>query len=185
LTLSGESGELVILDRDGVINFDSDEYIKTPDEWRPLPGSPEAIAALCTAGYRVVVVSNQSGVGRGLFTETALAAIDARMRATIEAAGGTLSGIYYCPHRPDEGCDCRKPAPGLLLRIARDFGQPLRGVPFIGDKLSDVEAALAVDARPILVRTGDGQRTAHLIADKGLEIFDDLAGAVEQLLVET
>lgn len=182
--MSGASGELVILDRDGVINFDSAEYIKTPDEWRPLPGSPEAIAALSGAGFRVVVASNQSGVGRGLFTEAALAAIHARMRGTIEAAGGTLSGIYYCPHRPDEGCDCRKPAPGLLLRISRDFGQSLRGVPFIGDKPSDIEAALAVGARPILVRTGDGQRTARLIDDSDLEIFDDLAGAAARLLGE-
>jgi D-glycero-D-manno-heptose 1,7-bisphosphate phosphatase len=106
------------------------------------------------------------------------------MRGTIEAAGGTLSGIYYCPHRPDEGCDCRKPAPGLLLRISRDFGQSLRGVPFIGDKPSDIEAALAVGARPILVRTGDGQRTARLIDDSDLEIFDDLAGAAARLLGE-
>jgi D-glycero-D-manno-heptose 1,7-bisphosphate phosphatase len=182
--LSGVSSELVILDRDGVINFDSAEYIKTPDEWRAIPGSPEAIAALCSGGYRVVVVSNQSGIGRGLFTEAALAQIHAKMRATIEAAGGVLSGVYYCPHRPDEGCECRKPSPGLLRQIAHDFGQPLRGVPFVGDKLSDIDAALAVEARPMLVRTGDGHRTARLLGDKHIEIFDDLAGVAERLLTE-
>lgn len=180
--MAGAVSDLVLLDRDGVINFDSDQYIRTPDQWRALPGSPEAIAALHSAGYRVVVVSNQSGVGRGLLSETALAGIHEKMRQTIEAAGGCLSGIYYCPHRPDECCDCRKPRVGLLRQIGKDFGSALTGVPFVGDKLSDVDAALAVHARPILVRTGDGRRTESALADRTVEVFDDLAAVVRNLL---
>lgn len=178
------TGDLIVLDRDGVINVDSDEYIKDPAEWRALPGSAEAIAALNAGGYRVVVVSNQSGLGRGLFTEAMLAQIHAKMRATIEQVGGWLSGIYYCPHRPDEGCDCRKPAPGLLRRIERDFGCSLAGAPFIGDKRSDVEAARAVGARPILVLTGDGRATTRELGEHAIETYADLAAAAEHLLTE-
>ena len=144
---------LVILDRDGVINADSDDYVKSPDEWHPLPGSLDAIARLCRAGFDVVVATNQSGIGRGLFTVETLEAIHARMRDAVAAAGGHIAGIYYCPHRPEDGCDCRKPAPGLLRRIAADFGQPLDGVPFVGDKLTDAETALAAGAHPIFVGT--------------------------------
>jgi D-glycero-D-manno-heptose 1,7-bisphosphate phosphatase len=174
--------ELILLDRDGVINFDSDQYILTPDQWLPLPGSPEAIAALHAAGYRVVVVSNQSGIGRGLLSEVVLASIHEKMRRTIEAAGGRFSGIYYCPHGPDDGCDCRKPGIGLLRRIRQDFGCKLTGVPFVGDKLSDIEAAEAVHARPILVRSGDGRRTESVLGDRTIEIYDDLAAVVRKLL---
>jgi D-glycero-D-manno-heptose 1,7-bisphosphate phosphatase len=180
--LAGSAGPLIILDRDGVINFDSDAYIRSPDEWRPLPGSIEAIAALAARGYRVVVLSNQSGIGRGLLTETTLGAIHAKMRRTIEAAGGALAGVYHCPHRPEDGCACRKPAPGLLHRIARDFGAALDGVPFVGDKLSDIVAAETVGARPILVRTGKGAEAERGLGGRQIEIYDDLAAAARRLL---
>lgn len=180
--MGGTAPPLIILDRDGVINYDSDAYIRTPEEWRPLPGSIEAIAALSARAYRVVVVSNQSGVGRGLFSEATLAAIHAKMKHTIEVAGGALAGVYHCPHRPEEACDCRKPAPGLLHRISRDFGCALVDVPFVGDKLSDVLAADAVKARPILVRTGSGEDTVSKAGTRKLEIYDDLAAAVRHLL---
>lgn len=177
------SPRLVILDRDGVINYDSDAYIKSADEWRALPGSLEAIAALGTAGYTVTVASNQSGIGRGLFGETELAAIHAKMTAAVEAAGGRLAGIYFCPHRPDAGCSCRKPRPGLLEQIAGDFGVSLTGVPVVGDKRSDLEAAEAVGARPILVATGQGQRTAQ-DAPGRYERYADLAAVAARLAQE-
>lgn len=180
--MAARDGPLVILDRDGVINYDSDAYIKSPDEWRPLPGSLEAIAALHEHGRRVVVVSNQSGVGRGLFSEAVLGAIHAKMVAAIEAAGGAVSGVYYCPHRPQDRCACRKPAPGMLEQIARDFGCALTAVPFVGDKVSDVRAAQAVGARPILVRTGSGAKAAGELSDRSIEVYDDLAAAVSHLL---
>jgi D-glycero-D-manno-heptose 1,7-bisphosphate phosphatase len=182
--LAATAGSLVILDRDGVVNVDSDDYVRSADEWQPLPGSLEAIAKLHAHGYRVVVVSNQSGIGRGLFTERALEAIDAKMTRAVEAAGGRLSGIYYCPHRPDEGCDCRKPAPGLLRRIERDLGVALEGVPFVGDKASDVLAAQAVGARPILVQTGKGAAAAATLADADIEVYANLAEAAERLIDE-
>lgn len=180
--MTAQLGPLVILDRDGVINYDSEAYIKSPDEWRPLPGSLEAIAALNARGRRVVVVSNQSGVGRGLFSEAVLAAIHAKMVSAIEAAGGAVSGVYYCPHLPEDRCACRKPAPGMLEQIARDFGLPLTGVPFVGDKVSDVRAAEAVRARPILVRTGNGAKAAAELRDRPIEVYDDLAAAVSHML---
>jgi D-glycero-D-manno-heptose 1,7-bisphosphate phosphatase len=172
----------VILDRDGVINYDSEAYIKSPEEWRPLPGSLEAIAALSKHGRRVVVVSNQSGIGRGLFSEAVLAAIHAKMIGAIEAAGGAVSGVYYCPHLPEDGCACRKPAPGMLEQIARDFRCTLIGVPFVGDKISDVRAAEAVRARPILVRTGSGLAALAALRDRPIEVYADLAEAVAHLL---
>jgi D-glycero-D-manno-heptose 1,7-bisphosphate phosphatase len=172
----------VILDRDGVVNYDSEAYIKSPDEWRPLPGSLEAIAALHKHGRRVIVVSNQSGVGRGLFSEAVLAAIHAKMVGAIEAAGGAVSGIYYCPHLPEDNCACRKPAPGMLKQIALDFGCTLTGVPFVGDKVSDVRAAEAVRARPILVCTGSGRAALAELRDRPIEVYADLAAVVSHLL---
>jgi D-glycero-D-manno-heptose 1,7-bisphosphate phosphatase len=147
-----------------------------------LPGSLEAIAALHKHGRRVAVVSNQSGVGRGLFSEAVLAAIHAKMISAIEAAGGAVSGVYYCPHLPKDGCACRKPAPGMLTQIARDFGCTLTGVPFVGDKVSDVRAAEAVRARPILVRTGSGVAALAALRDRPIEVYADLAEAVSHLL---
>jgi D-glycero-D-manno-heptose 1,7-bisphosphate phosphatase len=175
---------LVVLDRDGVINEDSGEFIKSVAEWRPIRGSLEAIAALNRGGFRVAVVTNQSGVGRGLFTEQTLGAIHERMDADVRATGGELAAVYYCPHRPDEGCECRKPRTALLRRLERDLGHSLAGVPFIGDRLSDIEAADAVGARAILVRTGTGSATERLLGERSLEVFDDLAAASRSLLAE-
>ncbi|MBN1240020.1 MAG: D-glycero-beta-D-manno-heptose 1,7-bisphosphate 7-phosphatase [Gammaproteobacteria bacterium] len=175
---------LIVLDRDGVINADSADYIKSAAEWHPLPGSLEAIARLNAAGYDVVVVTNQSGIGRGLFDADALAEIHAAMRAATAAAGGDIAGIYVCPHRPDEGCDCRKPMPGLLRRIEADFDRPLAGVPLIGDKLSDVLAARAVGARPVFVRSGGREDDAARAAGLGAGVHPDLAAAVDALLAE-
>ncbi|MBM4221381.1 MAG: D-glycero-beta-D-manno-heptose 1,7-bisphosphate 7-phosphatase, partial [Gammaproteobacteria bacterium] len=143
-----ESGaRLVVLDRDGVINRESAAFIKSADEWLPLPGSLEAIAALHQAGFTVVVASNQSGVGRGLISPAALQEIHARMLAAVEQAGGKLAGIFFCPHLPGDNCSCRKPKPGLLLQIEAQFGCSLRGRPVIGDSARDLEAAQAVGAR--------------------------------------
>ncbi len=175
---------LVILDRDGVINEDSARYIKSPDEWRPLPGSLAAIADLTRAGFDVVVATNQSGVGRGLFGTAELERIHARMRSEVGRAGGRLAGIYYCPHRPEDACACRKPLPGLLERIAADFGRPLDGVPMVGDKVSDVLAAEAVGARPICVRSGLRAEDCEAAAARGAEVYADLRAAADALLAE-
>jgi D-glycero-D-manno-heptose 1,7-bisphosphate phosphatase len=176
---------LVVLDRDGVINVDSGEFIKSAAEWRPIPGSLEAIAALTRAGFRVAVVTNQSGIGRGLFSEQTLAAIHARMSAAVRDAGGELAGVYYCPHRPDENCECRKPKTALLRRLERDLGVSLEGVPFVGDRVSDVGAADAVGARAMLVRTGKGAATASSLGARNIEVFDDLAAAAQAIIAES
>jgi D-glycero-D-manno-heptose 1,7-bisphosphate phosphatase len=175
--------KLVVLDRDGVINFDADDYIKSAEEWRPIPGSLDAIARLVDAGIDVAVVSNQSGLGRGLFDQAALDAINEKMNAGIAAAGGRLAGVYYCPHAPDVGCSCRKPEPGLLDHVARDLGvETFAGVPIVGDKASDLALARAVGGRAILVRSGKGMTTAATLDDEDVEIYDDLAGVVDALL---
>ena len=176
--------KLIVLDRDGVINHDSEDYIRTPEEWRPLSGSLNAIAALNAAGYRVVVVSNQSGIGRGLFSETVLDKIHRKMLSAVEAVGGTIAGIYYCPHAPGDGCNCRKPRPGLLERIKDDFDVSLAGIPLIGDKVADIELARRVGARPILVLTGYGQATLASLNDTEVEAFTDLASAASALIGE-
>lgn len=152
--------KLVILDRDGVINHDSDEYIKSPEEWIPIPGSLEAIARLHQAGYKVVVASNQSGVARGLFDFDTLARIHAKMLEAVRAKGGEIDAIFFCPHGPDEGCRCRKPLPGLFEEIADRLKVNLQGVYAVGDSERDILAAQAVGARPVLVLTGKGNRTA-------------------------
>jgi len=177
------SERLVIVDRDGVINEDSGEFIKSVAEWRPIAGSLEAIALLCAAGRRVAVVTNQSGVARGLFDEDTLAAIHSHMRERVRAAGGELAGVYYCPHLPDAGCECRKPRPGMLRALERELGVSVRGAPFIGDRLSDVHAAEGVGARPILVRTGTGGATEGLLGGR-VPVFDDLRAAARSLLDE-
>jgi len=178
------AARLVVLDRDGVINQDSGEFIKSVAEWQPIPGSLEAIAALTRAGYRVAVVTNQSGVGRGLFSEQTLEAIHAHMSKAVSDAGGQLAGVYYCPHHPDAGCDCRKPKTALLRRLERDLGVSLEGVPFVGDRMSDVGAADAVGARALLVRTGTGEATARALGKRNIELFDDLAAAARAILAE-
>jgi len=167
----------VILDRDGVINRDRADYVKTPAELDFLPGSLEAIAALTQAGYGVVVATNQSGVGRGLLSEQDLDAIHAKLETAVKAAGGQLLGVFVCPHAPDAGCACRKPRAGLLQQIATWAGIDLIGVPVVGDAVRDLEAARSVGALPILVRTGHGEKTLREWPDvAGLTVFPDLAG---------
>ena len=176
--------KLVILDRDGVINRDSDEYIKSPAEFIPLAGSIEAIGRLSAAGYTVAVASNQSGIGRGLFSRSALYAMHRKLRRLVKSVGGVIGKIVYCPHAPNDGCDCRKPRAALLLRIGAYYGCSLDGVPVIGDSLRDLQAAAAVGAKPVLVRTGKGRKTERELVNSGIEaeVFDDLAGAVDSLL---
>ncbi len=146
--------KLVILDRDGTINADSDEFIKSPEEWHPIDGALEAIGRLNHAGYHVVVATNQSGLGRGLMDVASLNAIHAQMNKQLSKVGGRIDAIFYCPHAPDENCLCRKPAPGLLEQIAERYGMTLDNVPFVGDSLSDMQAAQAAGCRPHLVLTG-------------------------------
>ena len=148
--------KLVILDRDGTINADSDDFVKTADEWVPLPGSLEAIAKLNHAGWHVVVVSNQSGLGRGLFDVASLNAMHARMHKLLAAHGGRIDAVFYCPHSPDEACTCRKPLPGLFEQVGERYGIDLKGVPCVGDSLRDVQAGAAVGCEPHLVLTGKG-----------------------------
>ena len=148
--------KLVILDRDGTINEDSDDFIKTPEEWLPLPGSLEAIARLNHAGWHVVVASNQSGLGRGLFDVSTLNAMHAKMHKLLAAVGGRVDAIFYCPHGPEDACRCRKPEPGLFEQIAERFGADLRQVPAVGDSARDILAGMAVGCEPHLVLTGKG-----------------------------
>ncbi len=176
--------KLIILDRDGVINQDSDAYIKSPEEWAPIFGSLQAIARLNNAGWTVTIATNQSGIGRGLFDHDQLALIHQKMNQELASVGGRIEAIAYCPHRPDSDCACRKPRAGLLESLARRFGVPLTGVPVIGDAARDLQAALAVGARPLLVTTGKGERTR---ATRGgefehIEHFTDLSAAVDALL---
>lgn len=175
--------KLVILDRDGVINHDSDDYIKSVDEWVPIPGSLEAIARLNHAGIAVTVATNQSGIGRGMFSVEDLNLMHAKFQHALSRAGGHINGIFFCPHTPEAGCDCRKPKPGLLRAISVRFGMPLTRVPVIGDSKRDAESALAAHAIPILVRTGKGERTFEQYPElHELPWFDDLAGAVDHIL---
>ena len=178
------AARLVILDRDGVINEDSAEFIKSPDEWRPLPGSLEAIGLLSAAGYAVAVATNQSGVGRKLLDRPTLEAIHRKMRAAAREHGGDIGKIVYCPHHPDEGCECRKPATGLFDQLARSFGLSLQGVPIIGDSARDIEAAIAVGGRPILVLTGNGREAAATLKRQGIavETYENLRAAVAALI---
>ena len=186
--MSGESlGKgLVILDRDGVINHDSEAFIKNEDEWQPIAGSVDAIAALTKAGFTLAVATNQSGIARGLFDQAALDAMHAKMLGLISEAGGHISRIVACPHGPDDACDCRKPKPGLLEQLARHFDTSLEGVPVIGDSLRDLEAAAAVGARPILVRSGKGERTEAALPERftRVAVYDDLAAVAQALIDE-
>lgn len=176
--------KLIILDRDGVINEDSDEYIKSPDEWIPIAGSLEAIARLNRAGYRVVVATNQSGLARGLFDYDDLSQMHEKLHRSLANVGGRVEAIFFCPHGPEDQCRCRKPKPGLFEDIAQRLQLDLTGVPAVGDSLRDLEAAQAVGAAPVLVRTGKGRGTEQ--KGKGLEgipIYDDLAAYVSVLLL--
>jgi D-glycero-D-manno-heptose 1,7-bisphosphate phosphatase len=173
--------KLVILDRDGVINHDSDAYIKSPDEWKPIAGSLEAIAKLTQSGFRVVVATNQSGIGRGLFEMATLNAIHDKMHRAVGQAGGRIDAVFYCPHAQEADCNCRKPKPGLLQEIGRRFNTSLKGVPCIGDGLRDLEAATAVGAQPILVLTGKGKKTEREPLPADTVVYANLAEAVKSL----
>jgi len=175
--------KLIILDRDGVINYDSDQFIKSPEEWRPVPGSVEAIARLNHAGYRVVIATNQSGIGRGLFDMAMLNTIHEKMHKALAHAGARIDAVFFCPHTADSKCECRKPKAGMLLEIGKRFNAELTGVPCIGDSLRDLQAAEAVGAQPILVLTGKGEKTLR-DGDfpKSTVIYPDLAFAASALL---
>ncbi|GAA0496867.1 D-glycero-beta-D-manno-heptose 1,7-bisphosphate 7-phosphatase [Pigmentiphaga sp. GD03639] len=174
--------KLVVLDRDGVINQDSPDFVKSPDEWIPLPGALEAIARINQAGYRVVVATNQSGLGRGLFDAATLNAIHAKLRASLAKHGGAIDAIFVCPHAPDEGCDCRKPLPGLYREIARRFEADLHGVPSVGDSARDLEAAAAAGCTPWLVLTGNGPKTlAKGQLPAGTVVWNDLGEVADAL----
>lgn len=175
--------KLIILDRDGVINYDSDQFIKAPEEWRPVPGSVEAVARLNHAGYRVVVATNQSGIGRGLFDMAMLNTIHEKMHKALAHAGARVDAVFFCPHTADSKCECRKPRPGMLIEIGKRFHTELTGVPCIGDSLRDLQAAEAVGAQPMLVLTGKGEKTLREgNFPKSTVIYPDLAFAVSALL---
>jgi len=177
--------KLVILDRDGVINHDSEHFIKSPDEWTPLPGSLAAIASLNQNGWRVAVATNQSGIGRGLFDMHALNAMHAKMHKALATVGGRVDAVFFCPHLPEDDCDCRKPKPGLFIRIAERFGIPMAEAPLIGDSYRDLEAGAAAGCPTILVRTGKGAATvARGDLPAGTLVFDDLAAAAAHLIAQ-
>jgi D-glycero-D-manno-heptose 1,7-bisphosphate phosphatase len=187
VTAAAHRRKLVVLDRDGVINHESDAFIKSPGEWIPIDGSIEAIGLLSQNGFTVAVASNQSGIGRKLLDRRTLDAIHRKMRRAVNAAGGSVDRIVYCPHLPGDGCDCRKPLPGLLLRLARHYGVSMKGVPVVGDSERDLAAARAVDARPILVLTGNGLKTRDELDRRGVpvECHQDLLSAAEALVCES
>lgn len=177
--------KLIILDRDGVINQDSDDYIKNPDEWIPVAGSLEAIARLNRAGYTVAVATNQSGLSRGYFELRDLSAMHRKMETLLSEHGGQIDAVFYCPHGPDEGCDCRKPKPGLLHEIGERFQVDLNNVYFIGDTISDMKAAAASGVKPVLVRTGKGETTEQLLQENDFShvpVYPDLSAAVDSIL---
>jgi D-glycero-D-manno-heptose 1,7-bisphosphate phosphatase len=174
--------KLIILDRDGVINYDSPNYIKGPDEWKPIPGSVEAIARLTQDGYRVVVATNQSGIGRGLFDMATLNAINGKMHKMVNQAGGRIEAIFYCPDTAESDSPFRKPNPGMFVQIGERFATPLEDVPAVGDSLRDLQAAAAVKAQPILVLTGKGAKTLEAGGlPEGTKVFPDLAAVVAAL----
>jgi len=180
-----QSSRLVILDRDGVINLDSDAYIKTLDEWIPVPGSISAIARLSRAGYQIAVATNQSGLARGYFDEITLANMHSLMRELVEEEGGHIDAVFYCPHGPDDGCKCRKPATGLLDQIAEELHIPVAGAWYVGDAEKDIELATAMKCKPVLVRSGKGMKTEVRLKQKNslpALVFDDLAAAADFIL---
>jgi len=166
-----------------VINYDSDQFIKSPDEWRPIPGSLEAISRLNHAGFRVVVATNQSGLGRGLFDMATLIAINDKMHKALAHLGGRIDALFYCPHTADSACECRKPKPGMFTEIGNRFGVDMTGVPCVGDSVRDLQAAAAVEAQPILVLSGKGEKTLRDgVFPANTIIFPDLAFVATALL---
>ncbi|CAM4212050.1 D-glycero-beta-D-manno-heptose 1,7-bisphosphate 7-phosphatase [Bordetella tumbae] len=176
--------KLIILDRDGVINQDSDAFVKNPDEWIALPGSLAAIARLSQAGYTVTVATNQSGLARGLFDTPTLNAIHAKLYREVSQAGGLVDSIFLCPHGPQDGCSCRKPLPGMYHDIARRYDADLTGVPAVGDSLRDLQAASAAGCTPWLVLTGNGPKTQQGTLPPGTRIAADLSAVADALLQE-
>ncbi|MBU0687920.1 MAG: D-glycero-beta-D-manno-heptose 1,7-bisphosphate 7-phosphatase [Gammaproteobacteria bacterium] len=175
--------KLIILDRDGVINYDSDQFIKSPDEWKPIPGSLEAIARLNQDGYRVVVATNQSGIGRGLFDMPTLNAIHDKMHKSLAQVGGRIDAIFFCPHTNEADCSCRKPKSGMMLEISARYGVGLADVPAVGDSLRDLESAARLGASPYLVLTGKGNKTKEKGGlPEGTLIYPDLAAVTASLL---
>lgn len=182
---------LLILDRDGVINEDSDAYIRSLEEWVPIPGSIEAIAALSRAGFRIAIATNQSGLSRGYFTLDTLEKIHSKLYRLVEEEGGSIAGIFYCPHLPEEGCSCRKPATGLIDAIEAELDEPAVGAYFIGDSLKDLQTARAHGCRPVLVKTGKGRNTYTALVDGSVAagislnqvaVYDDLGQASKEIL---
>lgn len=180
--MSVNSG-FIILDRDGVINHDSPLYVKSPDEWQPIESSLDAIALLVKNNFKVVVATNQSGLARGYFSEQDLADIHQKMQQLVSARGGHISNVFYCPHGPDDGCDCRKPKPGLLHQIESHYKLALPSTPFVGDSLRDLDAARAAGCQPVLVKTGNGLKTLneHEATLTDTWIFENLLQFAEHL----
>jgi D-glycero-D-manno-heptose 1,7-bisphosphate phosphatase len=176
--------QLMILDRDGVINEDSPDYVRSPEDFKPVPGSLEAIAMLTQAGVRVAVATNQSGLARGYFNLDALNAIHRRLHERVSALGGRIDTIAFCPHGPNDACQCRKPKPGLVLSLIERVGVSAPGVSFVGDSVRDLEAAYVAGVQPVLVRTGNGERSsAELPAHLGdVPTYADLHAAVSSFL---
>jgi D-glycero-D-manno-heptose 1,7-bisphosphate phosphatase len=169
----------ILLDRDGVINHDSDLFIKSPEEWQPIDGSLEAIALLNDHGYKVAVISNQSGLARGLFDQAMLDSIHAKMLKMTELKGGLIEAIYFCPHGPDDRCNCRKPKPGMLEAFAREHHADLQDVVLVGDSIVDIQAAQTAGAKPILVKTGKGRKTLTDHPDLNIPFFENLYEAAK------
>jgi len=177
--------KLVILDRDGVINHDSDAYIKSLEEWEPLAGSLDAMARLFHGGYRLAIASNQSGLGRKLFTIDHLNAIHRKLARDLAAQGVHIEGIFFCPHAPEAKSFCRKPQPGLLLQAASALHLDLARSYLVGDAITDLEAALAVGVQPLLVRTGRGANHAALLDTQTrtlCPVVNDLSQAIAWIL---
>ncbi|MCK5829419.1 MAG: D-glycero-beta-D-manno-heptose 1,7-bisphosphate 7-phosphatase [Methylococcales bacterium] len=172
----------VLLDRDGVINVDSDDYIKSPEEWHPIPGSLEAIALFNKNNYKVIVITNQSGLGRGFYGEATLSKIHQKMVQLVNEKGGKIDAIYYCPHTQDDNCSCRKPNPGLLKRFSTENNRSLSDLFFIGDKLADLQAAEAAGAKFILVKTGKGEKTLINNPEISSPIFKNLYEAAKFII---
>lgn len=183
------SSQLVILDRDGVINHDRDDYVRSASQWQPIDGSIAAIAALSRAGFTVTVATNQSGIGRGLYSRSALYAMNRKLRRLVAAAGGTLAAIAFCPHTPAQNCECRKPRIGMLRQIAERTGLSLKGAALVGDSLRDLQAGQQVGCRLWLVRTGNGVGTQSALAapsapawSRDVTIVSDLAAASAHII---
>lgn len=174
--------KLIILDRDGTINHDSDEYIKSPEEFKPIKGSLEAIARLTQANFRIAVATNQSGIARGLFDTRTLFAIHDSLNRALSQVGGRIDAYFFCPHAADAGCKCRKPQPGMLVEVARRFNVAMEDVTMVGDAKRDLEAAAAAGARPVLVLTGKGAKTsAEGGLPPGTRVFADLSAFAQHV----